>query len=116
MYCPSYQKVMERCIYNQMTDYLKKNNLLSPHQFGFRKGRSTELATALFFNEVRRAVDQGQLTGTLFIDLSKAFDTVSHASLLNKLNKYGIYDQERAFLQITYSTVGNMYNINLHRQ
>ena len=60
-------------------------------------------------------MDKGQLTGILFIDLSKAFNTISHASLLNKINKYGIYDQE-IFLQITYPTVGNMYNTNLHRQ
>ena len=69
-----------------MTDYLEKNNLLSPRQFGFRKGKSTELAATLFFDEVHKAMDKGQLTGTLFIDLSKAFDTVSHAALLNKLD------------------------------
>ena len=49
-------------------------------------------------------MDKGHLTGILFIDLSKAFNTISHASLLNKINKYGTYDQE-IFLQITYSTV-----------
>ena len=88
---------MKRCVYNQLTDYLEKNNLLSPCQFGFRKGRSTELATTLLFDEVHTAIDKGQLTGALFIYPSKAFDTVSHASLLNKLNKYGIYDQEMVF-------------------
>ena len=61
-------------------------------------------------------MDEGQLTGTLFIDLSKAFDTVSHAAPLNKLNKYGICDQEKAFFQIIYLTVGKMSNTNLHRQ
>ena len=88
---------MERCVYNQLNDYLEKSNLLSPRQFSFRRGGSTELAITLFFNKVHRAMDKGQLTGTLFIDLRKAFDTVSQASLLNKLNKYGIYDQERTF-------------------
>ena len=94
---PIISKIMERCVYNQLTDYLEKNNLLSPRQFGFRKGRSTELAATLFFDEVHKAMDKGQLTGTLFIDLSKAFDTVSHSALLNKLDKYGITDHEKAF-------------------
>jgi len=42
-------------------------------------------------------MDKGQLTGTLFIDLSKAFDTVSHGILLNKLPSYGICDHEKEF-------------------
>ena len=81
---------MEKCIYSQLTVYLEKNNLLSSRQFGFRKGKSTELAATLFFDDVHRAMDRGELTGTIFIDLSKAFDTVSHSVLLIKLSAYGI--------------------------
>ena len=77
---------MEKCIYNQLTVYLEKNNLLSSRQFGFRNGKSTELAATLFFDDVHRAMDRGELTGTIFIDLSKAFDTVSHSVLLSKLS------------------------------
>ena len=94
---PVISKVMERCVYNQLTDYLEKKFLLSPRQFGFRQVKSTELAATLFFDDVHKAMDKGQLTGTLFIDLSKAFDSVSHASLLNKLYQYGIRDREKAF-------------------
>ena len=77
---------MEKCIYNELTVYLEKNNLLSSRQFGFRNGKSTELAATLFFDDVHRAMDRGELTGTIFIDLSKAFDTVSHSVLLSKLS------------------------------
>lgn len=91
---PIISKIMERCIYNQLTEYLEKNDLLSPRQFGFRKEKSTEMAANLFFDDVHRAMNRGQLTGTLFIDLSKAFDTVSHGVLLNKLYKYGIREHE----------------------
>ena len=94
---PIISKIMERCVFNQLTDYFERNNLLSHRQFGFRKGRSTELAATFFFDEVHKAMDKGQLTGTLFIDLSKAFDTVSHAALLNKLDQFGICNQEKAF-------------------
>ena len=92
---PILSKIMEKGIYNQLTVYLEKNNLLSSRQFGFRKGKSTELAATLFFDDVHRAMDRGELTGTIFIDLSKAFDTVSHSVLLIKLSAYGICGREK---------------------
>jgi len=88
---------MERCVYNQLVNYLESNRLLSMRQFGFRKRKSTESATTLFFDEIRRAMDTGQLTGTIFIDLSKAFDTISHSILLSKLSSYGICNNEKQF-------------------
>ena len=86
---------MEECIYNQLTVYLEKNNLLSSRQFGFRKGKLTKLAATRFFEDVHGAMDRGELTGTIFIDLSKAFDTVSHSALLSKLSAYGICGREK---------------------
>ena len=86
---------MEKYIYNLLTVYLEKNNLRSSRQFGFRNGKSTELAAALFFDDVHRAMDRGELTGAIFIDLSKAFETVSHSVLVSKLSAYGIYGREK---------------------
>ena len=84
-------KIIEKCIYKQLTVYLEKNNF-SSRQFSFRKDKSTELATTLFSDDVHRAMitHRGEHTDTIFIDLSKAFDTVSHSVLLIKLSAYGI--------------------------
>ena len=87
-------KIMERAVHIQLIEYLESNCLLSKNQFGFRKGRSTELATTLLTDNIRKDADKGKLVGALFIDLSKAFDTLGHAVLLSKLQAYGIMDSE----------------------
>ena len=67
---------------------------MSPSQCGFRKAHSTETAAISLTDTIRRNIDQGLLTGAVFIDLSKAFDTVDHALLLQKLRHYGIENLE----------------------
>ena len=71
-------------------DHLERNNLLSDAQFGYRKKRSTDIAATLFVDNIRKNIDIGKLVGAIFIDLTKAFDTVSHSVLLSKLSVYGI--------------------------
>lgn len=87
---PAISKVLEKCVHSQIMDHLESNNLLSQNQFGFRKHPSTDLATVWFSDQLRRAMDNGLLTGAIFIDLSKAFDTVGHAGIINKRPDYGI--------------------------
>ena len=77
-------------MHQQLLNYLESNNLLSNKQFGYRKGRSTELALTLFIDKVRREADNRNMTGAVFVDLSKAFDTLGHSRLLDKLQSYGI--------------------------
>ena len=70
---------------------------MSDCQFGYRSGRCTNLAAMLFVDNVRNDVDKGKLVGAVFIDLRKAFDTLSHDVLLTKLNVYGVSGRELAW-------------------
>ena len=81
---PALSKIIEKIIYNQLSRYLEANGLLCPHQFGFRQGRSTQHAVTLLSENIRQNVDKGRCSGVVYIDLRKAFDTVSHATLLEK--------------------------------
>ena len=83
-------KILERAVHKQLIDHLETNDLLSKTQFGYRKNRSTELATILLSDHIRKAVEEGHLVGVLDVDLSKAFDTLSHSVLLEKLKSFGI--------------------------
>ena len=78
--------------------HFESNGLLSSFQFGFRSKRSTELAVTYFTDLIRKEAENGNITGAVFIDLSKAFDTVSHSCLLNKLKSYGIIGNEFQWL------------------
>ena len=91
---PALSKILEKAVHQQLISYLEKHNLLSDKQFGYRKYRSTELAVNLFVDDIRKSIDDGKLVGALFVDLSKAFDTISHSTLLAKLPTYGIHEVE----------------------
>ena len=91
---PVISKILEKCVHAQFVDYLESHKFLSTKQFGFRKQRSTEFANVLFTDAIRSAMDRGELTGALFVDLSKAFDTVSHAAILDKLPAFGVSSNE----------------------
>ena len=61
---------------------------------------STEHAATIFVDDIRSKVDKGQLVGAIFIDLTKAFNTISHSKLLSKLEKYPrVHDTEYAWFQ-----------------
>jgi len=81
-------------IYKQLIYFLETNKLLSSQQFGFRTGRNTEFAVTLFLDEIRSNMNDGKLTGAVFIDLSKAFDTLSHSQILTNLRAVGVRDLE----------------------
>ena len=87
---PTISKVFERVIYDQMYLYFNNNNLLADEQFGFRKNHSTEYAAIKLVDHISNEMESGKTLVTLFIDLSKAFDTLSFDILLKKLNYYGI--------------------------
>ena len=96
---PVFSKILERVVHFQLYEYLENNELLSPFQFGFRKNRSTASAVVHLTDTVRKNMDMGQLTGALFIDLRKAFDTVDHQSLTSKLLCYGVENNELKWIE-----------------
>ena len=92
---PIASKLLERAVHTQLVKYLREHNLLSPYQCGFRKGHSTEFAAPSFADTIRKNIDLGQMTGAVFVDLRKAFDTVDHTTLLGKLSTIGVINHER---------------------
>ena len=87
---PSLSKVYERVIFDQLFQYMSNNNLLNISQYGFRPGHSTELAALELMDRLCKDMDQGLIPANIYIDLSKAFDTLVHEILLKKLAYYGV--------------------------
>ena len=91
---PILSKLLEKAVHTQLSTFLERNNLLNDSQFGYRENRSTDLASALLIDSIRKNGDNGLLTGTLFLDLSKAFDTINHDLIIKKLASYGVGNHE----------------------
>ena len=82
--------MLERFMYNRLYKYLKTEKFLYPKQFVFQRGDSTERAIVKLANQIYESFERRQYTLSVFIDLSKALDTVSHSVLIKKLQMYGI--------------------------
>ena len=83
-------KILEKLMYNRIYSFLEENNLIYDLQFGFRKSYSTTLALLSLTENINHQVDNGKFGCGIFIDFQKAFDTVDHNILVNKLSYYGI--------------------------
>lgn len=85
----SIAKIFEKLIFNQLTWYIKKSNILPLCQYGFRPNFSTTTALLNFTNDVFTASENGKLTA-IFLDLIKSFAIVDHYLLLDKLHSVGV--------------------------
>ena len=87
---PLLSKIIERIIHNQTQEFLDKNNILYKYQSGFRKHHSTDTCLSYLTDKVKIGFEEGLLTGMVLIDLQKAFDTIDHSILSEKMSCLGI--------------------------
>ena len=88
--CLRYQRSLRKIMYSQSLNFLDYHKILIGNQFGFRRFHSSYMAFMLMMNHVTNALDNGECVIGIFLDFSKAFDTVNHSILLEKIYHYGI--------------------------
>ena len=83
-------KLAERLAHSQISTFLEKNQMYNENQGGFRKNRSTIATTTDFTDDIGLGLNKNKYTLASFIDLRKAFDTVNHDILIDKLYEFGL--------------------------
>ena len=83
-----FNKILERLVFTRLYSFLEKFDLLSRCQYGIRKNSSTVHTICATYEKLLKNVDAGLYTGSIFLHLRKAFDTVDHAILLEKMERY----------------------------
>ena len=94
-----FNKLFERMICRQLLCFLERHELLYCYQYGYRKLHSTTLALIELTDSIRRLIDEKNIVFSLFIDFTKAFDTVDHQILLDKLTHYGVRGHTNDFFK-----------------
>ena len=87
---PVFSKILEKLMHKRIMDFINKHNVLCENQYGFREQHSTYMAVLNMIDQISQEMENNNYSIGVFIDLSKAFDTIDHKILLEKLNIYGI--------------------------
>ena len=88
---PAISKILEKNIFEQLSSYLRDSRLLFDHQYGFRPKHSTEYAALELIDRIITQLDKDEIPINIYLDLSKAFDTIDHIILIDKLKYYGVH-------------------------
>ena len=96
---PYFSKILERIMYNRLYSYLTENNVLLNKQFGFQAGHSTEHALLELVDQISNKFNDKNYLLCIFFDFSKAFDTVDHKILTQKLEHYRINGQNLSWFK-----------------
>ena len=107
-----FSKIYEKLIYSRTYTFLNVNKLINTNQFGFRSNHSTNHALVNITERIKSLVDTGQYVCGIFIDLEKAFDTVNHNILCEKLNYYGLRGNVNKLFQSYLSNRKQYVSIN----
>ena len=83
-------KIFEKILHTRLYQFLERHNIIFKNQFGFRKQHNTTHACMALTEAIRNSLDNGEFAAGIFVDLQKAFDTVDHKILIQKLDGYGI--------------------------
>ena len=96
-------KILEKVVYNRVYTFLNDNNQLYANQYGFRNRHSCDNAVSDVVSHIVKNLEANKTSVALFLDLSKAFDTLDHDLLLHKMERYGlrgvVLDWFRSYLQ-----------------
>ena len=107
--------IFEKILYKRLYDYLEKFEILYQNQYGFRKGHSTMHVLVELVGNIKNSIDNGEMTCGIFVNLSKAFDTVNHKILLDKLNHYGFRGKANQLLASYLTNRKQFVEINNHK-
>ena len=108
----TFSKIFEKLMQTRLQKFLETCDVLFCMQFGFRSGHSTEHALISLTESIKTTLDNKRLGCGIFIDLQKAFDTVNHEILLNKLEHYGIRDTALAWFESYLTSRRQLVSIN----
>eukprot|EP00111_Clytia_hemisphaerica_P010586 TCONS_00030954-protein len=115
------EKFLEKVMYSRLSDFLEHHNQIYTQQFGFCKAHSTEHTLINIVKRIRNYRDNGKFACGVFVDLQKAFDTVDHEILLEKLHHYGVRgivnDRFRSYLTncSQYVSLAGSNSLNTYR-
>ena len=108
---PAISKVIEIIIFNQLSEYLENNKLLNSSQYGFRSGHSTDYAALELIDRLITQMDRNEVPINIYLNLSKAFDTIDHFILIDKLKYYGISEAPSLLLKNYLQTESNVLKL-----